>query len=220
MNIHRNMICIAVGAMLGASLPASAQLLGGGMQGAMGGSLGRQPLGGSLHGDFGANGQARGLAEGAGATRNAVSGTASSTAQGVRDKAGNVRDGVATTVDTARGKIDTAAATTAQAAGEGRAQVEQGVASTATQIHQIGLRQLAVRALASAGEPAAEGANAATATSLALDVNPAEQVSLATPEHSLDVEAGLLGGAVVQPDAISLDTSVAGGIDLARTGAE
>ena len=58
MNIHRNVLKIAAGALLMASLPAGAQVLGGSLGGGVNGTLGSRLGGFGIHGASSAAGSA------------------------------------------------------------------------------------------------------------------------------------------------------------------
>ena len=117
MNIHRNVLKIVAGALLIASLPAGAQILGGSLGGGANGALGGALGGGG--GRIGGAGSAAGNANAGidatdtfGAARDRAHQTASKT----RDVAGNTVGATRSRVDSVRGTTE-ASAQTASSAG-------------------------------------------------------------------------------------------------------
>jgi len=112
MNIHRNVLKITASLMLVATLPAGAQVLGGGgaLNGALGGGFGAPGIGGTLNGSTGATGNGSFDATGVtGAARERaqqaggrVRGAATSTTEATRSKAETARNSVATHADVAQ----------------------------------------------------------------------------------------------------------------------
>lgn len=95
----RMMNILVAGALAAATIPASAQLLGGGIGGALGGQAGGQMgpgiggmIGGSGEGRFGADPQLGGVREGLGRARTATSDAAARGAETGKARAGAVKD--------------------------------------------------------------------------------------------------------------------------------
>jgi len=117
MNINRNVLKIVAGALLMASLPAGAQVLGGGLGGAVNGTLGGSLGGGGINGG--------GAASGGGAFD--TSGTFGSLHDRTQQAGTRTHDAAATATGNARSRIDsTRGATDATVQGAHSASVDAG----------------------------------------------------------------------------------------------
>jgi len=117
MNINRNMLTIVTGALLMASLPAGAQVLGGGLGGAVNGTLGGSFGGGGING--------AGNAAGGGAFD--TSGTFGSVRDRTQQAGSRTHEAAATATGNARSRVDSArGATDATVQGAHSASVNAG----------------------------------------------------------------------------------------------
>ena len=117
MNINRNVVKMVAGALLMASLPAGAQVLGGGLGGAMSGTLGGTLGGGGING--------AGSAAGNGAFD--TSGTFGSLRDRTQQAGGRTHEAAASATGNARSRLDSArGATDATVQGAHSASVDAG----------------------------------------------------------------------------------------------
>lgn len=105
---NRNVLKIVAGVMLAASLPAGAQVLGGGLGGAVGGAVGGG-LGQGIHGHGGLTGAGSLDAPDASVATGKVRDGAKQAGQRTRDKAKNTTDATRSRVQEAKGSASSAA---------------------------------------------------------------------------------------------------------------
>jgi hypothetical protein len=135
MNIHRNVLKIVAGALLVASLPAGAQILGGSLGGAANGTLGGTLGGGRIGGAGSAAGNANtgiDASDTFGAARARTHQAASKT----RDVAGNAVGAASSRVESTRGAADASVGTAASAGAKTSHRAARAAARTRTSAEQ------------------------------------------------------------------------------------